>query len=141
MFNRIKIGEGSEIEAFLQGRKRGLLISDELFNSNQELWNFYYHKGRYSSGRSYVGVFHRIQDKEFFINNAKSHYDTGRILGYPPKAYENFENTFDKPFSEKIALNYFGIKFVCLKEDYWECVKWLNTYAKPGTYLRRGKYA
>ena len=141
MFNKIKIGEGTEVDAFLRGRKRGLIISENAFKTEQRLKNFYFHEKEYISGNIFVGVFHRKHDMEFFRDSAKSYCDIGRILGYPPKAYKKFENTFDRSFSEKLILDYFGVQFVCLKEDYEDCLKWLKINAKPRSYRRRYEYA
>lgn len=53
--------------------------------------------------------------------------ELGKELGYPPLA-TNKRNYINENIDklDRCSVNYYGMGFVCLKEDVVECIKWLK---------------
>lgn len=120
---KVKIGEMTEVESFIQGVKRGLLVHKTALNREKRLLDYYVIKSPVNS--KYVGVFKSKKDAEKFSEKNLSAQGLGEILGYPPKAYKKWGEMYYEEQDKKAIIEFYGNRFVCFVEDVDACLDWL----------------
>src|SRR5699024_395625 len=110
----IKVGEMTEVDAFINEIKRGLLVPKNILKREKRLLNYYVINDPVNG--EYIGVFHSKKDAMKFSNKNLSAQELGEILGYPPKAYKKWGELFYAEQGKKAVIEFYGNKFVCFDE-------------------------
>lgn len=111
-----------EILAFESGVKPGIARpgSCEWARSN-----FRKYHGVLDTQLGYV-LFHSEDDLRDYRMNGVYAEDFGRLMGYPPIAYENWTELCESGWDVKQIVDYSGIRFVCFNHHVEQAIAWMD---------------
>lgn len=128
------IGDSTEEEAFYRGYKRGLLVESialsdewrEKFKEHPEIneQNVYIEDG-WGVNPSYI--YYYREESESTLKRMEtldvSGEELGELLGYPERAYKNWQRITDYMNEYRVSVNYHGLRFMLIEEDLQEVLE------------------
>lgn len=119
-----------EIKAFIDGMKPGLIRPRNCRWAKENFDDYYsiFHKER-----GFI-MFHERTDFEEYLRTKRAS-GLGKLLGYPPVAYEKWEELCRVDWDRKQVVNYHGIRFVCFNEDVETAIAWMEEHRGKGKII------